>query len=761
MAKNNEKKKFLKKQQKKRRKENKENKVVEVISYDNYLKWAEEKFFDSEDWLLCEVNSRRKMEYLLNNLNPYDLLMMEDKLTEALLAVVAICEHLYSPLITSNQDLQDAAKQTMVNYYRNGFEIRKSAEISILPLELRLYIYIELLKREYSKYFLVNILDRIALTLKKMKMYKEYEAVAFVLSWAEMILFVTTEPLICYNNFNYEVFNSEVKKNKGFTSLLYGNDLATDYAIQKREELLDKYGVGIVDKVNIEFWYGVDIFCNREKIRDMDAAKISVELFCVYFKPVVSFAGELQNKISDYYSGRINTADLKNYVDSHRFDLINSMIISELYSSENIQSEPNSTCIREEWYSILQGKSSQIEYYDLNELAENISPDIFDVSIRSFLDRLENGRSFLLPNVEAYIMKLYAGVLISDEWNEDVKILILDTLNRLRGHMWENRDLFYLSQDIKTFFYNLLTTSFYKNMRVIGQGGNTIAFVCEDGLVMLRTERYDRRIHLSTKIMKNWRMDQVEEAFGRRKDMIISADLANRAFLPQNDLLPGMRLLETILPDELHETFYLKKRNMGIYREKNIQIRDADIESYLFGINSKSDSILGENREFAVIAQSDFEEDMKIGVQYYRNRQYVNAANCFLELLDKYPQNGILNYYIANSFCYMTDGQEYSLRFYREALKYEDFVEIWVDYGNTLRHMRRMEEAISVLEKARKRFPNDGSPATILTSIYKEKSLYKIVQSESIRKRSAKYNEIIREWESENQILKPIVEEFV
>ena len=152
MAKNNQKKKFLKKQQEERRKRNKENKVVEVVSYEGYLAWAKEKSFDREGWLMCEKNSRKKLEYLLNNLHPEDLLMMEDKLAEALLAVVDICEHLYSPLINANQALQNAAKATMVDYYRNRFEIRKSAEISILPLELRLYIYIELLKRENNKY---------------------------------------------------------------------------------------------------------------------------------------------------------------------------------------------------------------------------------------------------------------------------------------------------------------------------------------------------------------------------------------------------------------------------------------------------------------------------------------------------------------------------------------------------------------------------------------------------------------------------------
>lgn len=49
----------------------------------------------------------------------------------------------------------------------------------------------------------------------------------------------------------------------------------------------------------------------------------------------------------------------------------------------------------------------------------------------------------------------------------------------------------------------------------------------------------------------------------------------------------------------------------------------------------------------------------------------------------------------------------------------------------------------------------------ILSHIYKEPALYEIVKSESIRKKSANYNEIIREWESEHQILKPFFEEFV
>lgn len=761
MAISKEKKKFLKKQQEERRKKNKENKLVEIVSYDDYLKWAEDKNFESEDWLICEINSRKKIEYLLNHLNPKDILMMEDKLTEAMIAIINICEHLYSPLIKSNLELQTIAKDTIINYYRNRFEIRNSAEISILPLELRLFIYIELLKRESSKYFLVNILDRIALTLKKMEMHKEYEAAAYVLSWAEMILFITTEPLKYYNNFHFEVFKKELGSNKGFTSLLMGNDLSMNYAVQKRGELLNQYGMGIVDKVYVEFWYGVDIFSDQEKIQDMDAAQISLNLFCEYFKNIAPFMDKLQSNISNYYAGKMSSADLKKSVESYRFDQLDILAINELYSLDNIQHEPVITQKKEEWYCVLRGERALIDYYEVNELDECISPQFFAKIIKRFIDRFENGMSFFIPNVEEYLLKLYAGVLMSEEWTEDVKILILDALNMLRGHMWENRNLSAMRQNIKDYFENLLTIDYYSNMRNIGQGKNTIALSCEDGVVMYRTDRYDKRLHLATKIMKNCRMDHVEEAFTRIKDMIILGDLANRAFLPQNNVLPGNRLLETTLSEKKQNELFLAKVKLGMYKKIESYIRDFDIESYVFKVNSRLDLVFGQEKELVVIAKNTFEADMKEGVAYYRNKQYVNAAKCFLNLLDKYPQSGILFYYIANSFGYMTGGREYSLRFYREALKYDDYVEIWVDYGNMLRNMRRMEEAIYILEIARKKFPNDGSPAMILTSIYKDDALYRIMKAESVRKRSANYNEIIGEWESENQILKPVVEDFV
>ena len=190
-------------------------------------------------------------------------------------------------------------------------------------------------------------------------------------------------------------------------------------------------------------------------------------------------------------------------------------------------------------------------------------------------------------------------------------------------------------------------------------------------------------------------------------------------------------------------------------------IRDLEKEEKIFRLNFDPTGGAGLSSVYRGVPCNDFERDMQKGVVAYRSRHYVQAAKEFLGLLEKYPDQGMAYYYIANSFSYMLGGMEYSLRFYQKALEFVDYVEVWVDYGNILRVLKRTDEAIEVLEEARKRFCSDGSPARILQNIYTDQAMREHMRSEALCKKCAPYNEVIREWQSEHQILRTQLEDFV
>ena len=162
--------------------------------------------------------------------------------------------------------------------------------------------------------------------------------------------------------------------------------------------------------------------------------------------------------------------------------------------------------------------------------------------------------------------------------------------------------------------------------------------------------------------------------------------------------------------------------------------------------------------------RTDFENDMEEPVRLYRNQKYAYAIDKFWPLTEKYPENGTLYYYLALCFQYLVGGLEYSAKFFEIALEYLDNVETWVDYGNVLKVNGNIKKAIEVLENARVRFPDDGTAAMILSHIYdktNDKKQLSIVIAEANSRGFLEYDERIREWNSDNQILKPILSEWI
>jgi len=750
MAKDKNKKKRIKKEQEKRKRFNKENRVIQKISYEEYMDYILETDFKSDEWLIMENRTKNQVTYILNHLKAQDIMTMEYKLTEAFVAFIKCCERLYSPLISKNEELKKETCHTVVNHYRSKFEIRFSAEISILPLELRLFIYLEMLKRESSKYNIVNILNRISVTLNKMSAGKEYEASIYLLTWAQMMLFLTTEPTKYYENFHYSFFTK--CSNNVFSELMLCNYTAINPTRNLREEILEQERIAAFDNVSKEFWYGVKIFIKKKEINDLRVAKACLHLFSLYFEKVFLFVKEFEKLVNDYYRGN-DGEELSQFIEEHKWDEPKLNELRRIYT--DIESKDKSDADKHKSL-ILQSNRDWI--IDKNE----ISPEEYSVQVNKLLNKISNEEDLYIPDLEDYIIRLTTGMLASSDWDETLLMIMLHNINMFRGHLWESQDIDSLIGSIEQYFKRILLLDMQKDIIHVGEGKSIALIYGEDGPVAFHSSRNGNVFITSVRFLLGCSREEIVEAFTKLKDYIVDADFHQKMFLPQSSTYPGWHLFEMTLDEKTKEKRQIGWEKLGVYKSRNHKLRNTDVEEYLFSINQGADKKYCKNIDYKVFPSNEFEKDMECGVLAYRRKKYVIAVKEFLNLIEKYPEEGILYYYIANAFSYMQEGRAYALRFYEKALEYRDYVEIWVDYGNVLRSLQRTEEAITVLENARIRFRDNGSPSMVLTSIYREDAaLYKIVKSEAVRKKSAKFNEIIREWESEHQILKPVIEEFI
>lgn len=186
---------------------------------------------------------------------------------------------------------------------------------------------------------------------------------------------------------------------------------------------------------------------------------------------------------------------------------------------------------------------------------------------------------------------------------------------------------------------------------------------------------------------------------------------------------------------------------------KNFE-RDIQQEEQIFAINEIVDE--SEKRQIVIsnAPYNEFQKDMVLGVTYYRQRTYVKASRYFLTLLEKYPTEAMLYYYLGNSFSYQVEGMLYSLRFYEKAIELKDNIEFYLDYANILRILNKSKEAIRYLEIARDKYPTYGNAEAMLTYIYKTGAKYEKCKRGALRKKHYKFDENIREWETENQLFK-------
>lgn len=764
MAKDKEKLKRIKRVQKEARKINKEQKVVErVRSYDECLDDVRGKDLSREDWLFQEKETRRGITYIFNHFKEKDVFFFEMKYIEAAQALIKRCERLYSSYIRQNELLKEEAIITIVNYFRSSFDISKSGEISKLPLELRLYIYIEMLKRETSKYHIAMVLDRIAITLYKMNAYKEYDAANYILSWAQWNLFNTTQQIREYEAFHYSKVRN-IKDNK-FTFLLELNRASVSSVNVQRNIRLSN--IKIVDsnvlrleRIDQEFWYGVECFLDKN-IKNYELDKMALYLFALYYKETVPFVIDLEQAIYEYYISNDRSA-VNKIIEKNRWKLIKAIEYG--------------TCEKETDYT---SKYAYVEHLFLFDRKEDITTqkNILLNVIPNEIDEIEYKKYILemyhaideckvisKKKLEKYLNDIISSILNSTGWEPQVQSLIVHNLRLMCAYIWQEKSICRFREYISCFFKRLLETDEIKNAESLGEGNTVMAIYADDGLLLLRSKYSTKNHVVCSRVVENsiaYNKKRVNSLEINVED-IVNSDSYIMDIWNQNNTIHGCGLFELTLSEDERNRRIVNSKRLGIVEEYTWNLRNKDIENEIFKLNSDFEKHY-DNRRIVmdVYPNNEFEKDMMPGVLDYRRRLYIDAAKKFLELIDKYPMEGRLYYYIAETFSYLFNGEEYSLRFFEKALEYCDLLEIRVDYGNILRHLRRIDEAIEVLENARAEYKNYGNPSRILCEIYVDKERRKIHRSEMVRKDSIRFNRIIREWETDSQILKPIEQPYI
>lgn len=167
--------------------------------------------------------------------------------------------------------------------------------------------------------------------------------------------------------------------------------------------------------------------------------------------------------------------------------------------------------------------------------------------------------------------------------------------------------------------------------------------------------------------------------------------------------------------------------------EKSNFIRNKKLEKFISDINKRIDKSFEkayEKKTQEVVAVDKLDEELTPGIIKYRNRNYSGALEVFNELIEKYPSQSKLYYYLANTYGYMTGGMEYSIKYFKEAIELdENQYEYYLDMAAILKALRRYDDAIKVLDVANEMFPNLGNAKNIQASIYDDMGKFSKAQT--------------------------------
>ena len=221
--------------------------------------------------------------FVLENDDEVYYTLLEDKILEFQNEFIQTCKKLCSERVNYNLELQMKVQNTIVPYYLGRFQINLSREISFLPLDLRLYVYLTLLENEASAYRQKEILNRIATTLYKADEQYYGEIAVFLSAWLK----------------------SKTNASLGFGGLPFSESVTNEQKTYissnvAREKIMNAADL-TADIAGREFWYGIKGHADLKAIHNIDVAKITLDLFCTYFEKAFAGVDEIQSLIMEMY----------------------------------------------------------------------------------------------------------------------------------------------------------------------------------------------------------------------------------------------------------------------------------------------------------------------------------------------------------------------------------------------------------------------------------------------------------------------------
>ena len=240
----------------------------------------------------------------------------------ALNALIAKISDVYTERIIYNIKLKEYIEDTLVPYYLGRFTINMSREISFLPLELRIFLYTELLSKETVFINQTHLLDRIALTLFKAN-EDEIGNIALIL---------------CAWN-RYTVSKVLYKKNANLQNNIIEEYTRINESIKLREKILCSAQI-TKEIAGREFFYALKGFADITAIHNFNAALLNFDAFYLYYLTNFKILNEVYPSVKKMYQKRESNKDInKIMVD---LNLNEIKIVTQYYSPYNYSEDSSS-----------------------------------------------------------------------------------------------------------------------------------------------------------------------------------------------------------------------------------------------------------------------------------------------------------------------------------------------------------------------------------------------------------------------------------
>lgn len=339
--------------------------------------------------------------------------------------------------IIYNERLMETVRETIVPYYHGRFQMGLSREISFLPLTLRLLVYGRLLEEEAEPVVRYHLYDRIAMTLYKIGDERVGEYALFLQcmlgSRLSSVLF---------------------KKERDFSSL-FAYQLKGNRQIRGlREDILTKASL-TPEIAGREFWYGFRGFSELKNINDVDAARICLRLFTLYFEKNFSIANTVETQLLKYYTTK-NANVIKKLLRDEGLD---ELRISSRYTEGVLGAADGPEELDDEgrarYEEDMRRRVTTVTALYESRLKMNGARPGFDdslVVIPLVLDKQSIGmplknlatimekHAYTLPQIDSFIGRLVKSMLSSKDWEPSKYQIFLGTMKAVRSKTWRGEE---------------------------------------------------------------------------------------------------------------------------------------------------------------------------------------------------------------------------------------------------------------------------------------------------------------------------------